>query len=311
MNQSRQSRRQFFRTCSGVLTSGAAACALDALGAESTGKSFQLQYILASSLFGTTALGEILPEVKRSGSEYIDIWPRRHADQREQIEKMGHGAFQELLRRHGVKLGISTRYDLGPYRLQDEISFVKKFGGRLIVCGAHAAAGKTVKEKVKSFVASMKTHVTVAEEQDVTIGIENHSGSLINTPDSIRYFGEFADSPKLGIALAPYHLPQEERVIARLITDLGPNMVHFYAWQHGMGCMKKLPKEQEMMQMPGYGPLDFTPVLAAMKKIDYRGWTEVFMHPVPRGIPILEPTAKVTEAINKSREYLAACLKKV
>jgi hypothetical protein len=46
-----------------------------------------------------------------------------------------------------------------------------------------------------------------------------------------------------------------------------------------------------------------------MKKIDYQGWTEIFMHPVPRGIPILETTAKVTAAINKSRAYLAECLK--
>ena len=63
--------------------------------------------------------------------------------------------------------------------------------------------------------------------------------------------------------------------------------------------------------MPGYGSLDFTPLLAAMKKTNYRGWTEVFMHPVPRGIPILEPTAKVTEAINKSRSYLEACVLRI
>ncbi len=27
----------------------------------------------------------------------------------------------------------------------------------------------------------------------------------------------------------------------RLIKDIGPKLLHFYAWQHGCGCHKKLP----------------------------------------------------------------------
>ena len=71
-----------------------------------------------------------------------------------------------------------------------------------------------------------------------------------------------------------------------------------------MGCHEKLPKEQELMQMPGRGDLDFTPILSALKKINFAGWTEIFMHPVPRGIPILETTADVTNEINRARHYL-------
>ena len=80
-------------------------------------------------------------------------------------------------------------------------------------------------------------------------------------------------------------------LVAQLIEDLGPGLALFYAWQHGMGCHEKLPKEQELMQMPGRGTLDFGPILSALKKIDYAGWTEIFMHPVPRGIPILDTAA--------------------
>ncbi len=87
-------------------------------------------------------------------------------------------------------------------------------------------------------------------------------------------------------------------------------MVHFYAWQHGHGCTRKLPKAEELLQMPGRGRLDFGPIVAALRRIEYRGWTEVFMHPVPRGIPILETTAKVTAEINRARDYLEACVRK-
>ena len=85
----------------------------------------------------------------------------------------------------------------------------------------------------------------------------------------------------------------------------------FYAWQHGDGCMTKLPKEQELLQMPGRGLLDFGPLVKALVDIKYQGWTEIFMHPVPRGIPILETAQEVTAEINKSRDYLAAKLKSV
>jgi sugar phosphate isomerase/epimerase len=267
---------------------------------------FRLNYILGSPMYGTTDLAEVLGEVRKTGAEWIDIWPRRHADHREQVEAMGHERFAELLKQHNVRLGAITRYDLGPYGLQDEMRVLKKLGGRVIVTGARNAQGKTLRDQVKAFVDNLGPHVAVAEQLGVAIGIENHSNSLIHTPDSIRYFAEFAASPHLGIALAPYHLPQEEETIARVITDLGPALVFFQAWQHGMGSAVKLPKDQEL-QMPGRGPLDFTPLLAALKQIGYRGFTEIFMHPVPRGIPILETTEAVTAEINRARDYLERC----
>jgi sugar phosphate isomerase/epimerase len=76
-----------------------------------------------------------------------------------------------------------------------------------------------------------------------------------------------------------------------------------------MGCHRKLPKEQELMQLPGRGRLDFVPIVAALKDINYKGWTEVFMHPVPRGIPIMPTTAEVTAEINRARDYLETCLR--
>ena len=75
-----------------------------------------------------------------------------------------------------------------------------------------------------------------------------------------------------------------------------------------MGSKDPLPKAQEMKQLPGYGELDFQPMVAALKNIGYGRRTSIFMHPVPRGIPILPTAAEVTAAVNRSREYLDACL---
>jgi sugar phosphate isomerase/epimerase len=62
------------------------------------------------------------------------------------------------------------------------------------------------------------------------------------------------------------------------------------------------------MQLPGRGEMDFVPIVAALKKINYSGWAEVFMHPVPRGIPIMPTAAEVTSQINSVRKYLELCL---
>jgi sugar phosphate isomerase/epimerase len=65
-----------------------------------------------------------------------------------------------------------------------------------------------------------------------------------------------------------------------------------------------LPKDEELSQLPGRGKLDFAPLIAALAKINYTGFTEVFMHPTPRGIPICATTAEVTAEVVRAREYL-------
>jgi sugar phosphate isomerase/epimerase len=275
---------------------------------------FELSYILASCMYGTMPLAEIVPEVKRIGSEHIDIWPRAHGNQREQVESMGHAAFAELLETHGVGLGISTRFDLGPFALAEEMEFAREFGASLIVCGSRGPkdlAGEELRAAVAEFAEALKPHIAAAEKHGIIIGIENHGSALIETPDSMKWLIEYTQSPHLGLALSPYHLPDNAQLVAELIEDLDEGLALFYAWQHGMGCHKKLPKDQELLQMPGRGALDFAPILAALKRINYSGWTEIFMHPVPRGIPILDSIADVTGEINRARSYLDALVQRV
>ena len=48
--------------------------------------------------------------------------------------------------------------------------------------------------------------------------------------------------------------------------------------------------------------------LIALKEIRFKGWTEIFMHPTPRGIPILETATLVTAEINRARAHLDSLL---
>lgn len=302
-------RRRFFARCAAGFSILAAS---RLAAAKETG--FALRYMLASCMYGKTRLEEILPEVDRIGASAIDIWPEVHGNQREQLEAMGPERFAELLRKHGVTLGCITRYDLGPFALQDEMRLAKRLGCGTIVTGARGPkglAGNELKHAITEFVAQLRPHLDAAEEAGVTLAIENHGNSLIESPDSLRWLVELCPQQSLGVAFAPYHLPQNPKLLAELIRNLGNRIAIFYAWQHGKGCMEKLPKEEELLQMPGRGPLDFLPILKALRDVNYRGFTEVFMHPVPRGIPIRPTVDETTAEINRARAHLETLLAKL
>ena len=272
---------------------------------------FTLKYLLGSAMYGDLPLATVIEETPKTGATHLDIWPRKHGTQREQMDEMGHEKVMKLLAKHGVKLACSTRYDLGPFKLDDEITVVKKFGGSVIVTGGKGPAGLSgdeLKNAVKDFVEQLKPTLAKAGENGITIAIENHGKNLIESPDALRWLAEFGKDLPLGIELAPYHLPQDTALLAGLIKDLGPKLTVFLAWQYGMGCMKPMPKDEELQQMPGRGPLDFTPLLKALKDINYTGFTQIFMHPTPRGIPILPTAAETTAEINRAKAYLEKCL---
>ena len=261
-------------------------------------------------MYGTLPLNLILNEAKKLNIDHIDIWPRKHGNQREQIDQMGLDNFSELLNVNNVKLGSITRYDLGPFKLQNEMKVCSKLGGNLLICagqGPKGLSGAKLKSAIKSFSEKMRPHVLAAEEKGIKIGIENHSGNLINSPDSLKWLLELLPSKNIGISLAPYHLEtigQTTEEIAQLIDTIGDRLFMFYAWQYGMGCMKKLPKEQELLQMPGRGKLDFNPIIQSLKDMNYSGYTSIFMHPFPRGISILPTAKETTNEIIRAKKYL-------
>ena len=301
------SRRQF-QTASAVGVGAAAMHAISPTIATAKPKpAFELNYMLASCMYGYMPVADIAKEVHKTSATSLDIWPKVHGNQREQLDEMGEEQFAALLKKHDVSLGCITQYKLGPFGLQNEMRLAQRLGCQTMVTGGRGPKGlkgKELKSAVAKFVEQMKPHLAVAEETGVTIAIENHGNNLIESPDSLKWLAELRSSKHLAVAFAPYHLPQDPQLLAKLIHSLGSSTAVFYAWQHGMGCHQKLPKEQELLQMPGRGDLDFAPIIGALKEIAYDGWVEVFMHPVPRGIPILPKIEQVTAEINRGVSYL-------
>jgi sugar phosphate isomerase/epimerase len=302
------SRRHF-------LQSLAATTAAAALPARAAAPAFQLKYLLASALYGDLPLASVLPEVAPSGCAGLDLWGKQHATHREEVDEMGIDAFEALLQKHQVQLICSTRYPLGPFGLQPEMPLVKRLGGSLIVCasrGPKNVEGAEAKAGIKEFLELMKPHADAAAEHGITLAIENHANALLYSPDSIRYWAEFNNHPALGLSFAPHHLNDHIAEIPQLIRDLGAkNMPFIYFQEYGIGSKQTVAKEIELEQLPGYGTLDYKPILQALKDIQFTGYAEIFMHPTPRGIPMLPTAPEITTAINKSRDHIESLLQAI
>ncbi|MDF1862669.1 MAG: sugar phosphate isomerase/epimerase [Verrucomicrobiales bacterium] len=278
---------------------------------------FALRYVLSSAMFGDLPLESVLAEASVTGAESVDIWRKVHATHREQVTEMGDPAFQELLTKHKTKMSVSTCYPLGPFKQDEEMRWVKKNGGSMTVCGSGGMGekdpvGEEAKKQVKAFFEKLKPHYELAEELGVTMAIENHKNAMLSSPDSIRYFVELNPSKNVGIAFAPHHLYDAVEDIPKLIREIGKEQLPFFYFQeHHSSSKTKMAKEEELKQMPGFGSLDYVPILEALKEIRFDGLSEIFMHPVPRGIPMLPTAKEISGVINESRDHLGACLAKV
>lgn len=305
-------RRSFLRTTSLALASSTTPGLTQAAGSP-----FRLRYVLSSAMYGSLPLEQVLASAKATGAESVDIWRKVHATHREQIAEMGDEAFQAALKKHGTRMDVSTCYPLGPFKQDDELRWVKKNGGRMTVCasggmGPRDPKGKEAKKQVKAFFEKLKPHYELAEELGVTMAIENHKNAMLSSPDSIRYFAELNPSKQVGVAFAPHHLHDAIEDIPKLIRDLGrENLPFLYCQEHHPSSKKKMSKEDELKQLPGFGSLDYVPILAALKEIKFDGLAEIFMHPVPRGIPMLPTAKEINTVIHQSRAYLSKCLTKV
>ncbi len=275
----------------------------------------QLKYLLASALFGDLKLETILPELKALGWGGLDLWCKPHGTQREEAEALGLGATAALCKKHEAPLICFTQYPLGPFALQKEMPALKRLGGNMFVTGAKGpknVRGAEAKAGIKAFLEQMKPHADAAAEQGITIAIENHADSLLSTPDSLRSWAELNRHPALGVAFAPHHLVEHVAEIPKLIRDLGAqNLPFFYFQEHGIGSKQQVAKDIELQQLPGFGTLDYRSILQALRDVSFRGWAEIFMHPTPRGIPILPTAGAITEALKKSLLHIEKLLTEV
>jgi len=232
--------------------------------------------------------------IARLGFEAIDIWSAHngcpHLD--DVAERLGPDGLKELLARHNLELFAFSVYKGGYGRYAELLG---KAGGGVAVQGsAPPCEPEELNARMRKFIEELKPLAELAEQHNSYLAIENHVGALLCTLDSLKAFVDINTSPRLGIALAPYHIQTLKVSVPEAIHICGEQLFYFYAWQN----------YPDLEQLPGIGPTDMTPWIQALADIRYQGYVNPFMHGHP------EPDVMAVN-LAKSRGYLKDCFRKV
>jgi sugar phosphate isomerase/epimerase len=287
-------RRRFMRHTVAGAGMAAGAPLLQCLAAAKLepGARWQCRLSTSSILFKDLSLEDACGRIAALGFEAVDIWSAYdkcpHLD--DALSRLGAAGLKALLAKHRLELCAFSVYVGGYAKYAALLGGVG--GGVAIQGGAGPCPPAEITARMRAFFEGLKPQIELAEKYNSRLAIENHGSALLDSLDSFKAFVDLNTSPRVGIALAPYHLQAIGASVEEAIRICGRQLLFFYAWQ----------KEPELAQLPGVGPADFTLWLRALAQVNYPGYVNPFMH------GHAQPEAMAT-ALAKSRDYLRQCAK--
>jgi sugar phosphate isomerase/epimerase len=287
LNQIRMLNRREFLTATAT---AAASCTLARpafSAAEAQAAPWRLRLSTSSIHFKDLPIEQACERIAGLGFEAIDIWCAYdkcpHLD--DVATRLGPDGLKQLLAKHKLKLYAFSTY-VGGYAKYAEL--LGKAGGGVAIQGSPGPCKpEELTPKMKEFLESLKPLAELAEKHDSRLAIENHGNALLDSLDSFKAFVDLNRSPRLGLALAPYHLQSIKAPVEEAIVVAGKQLFFFYAWQNRPG----------VEQLPGHGSTDFKPWLQALAKTGYKSYVNPFMHGHVE-------TEIMSVALAKSRDYL-------
>ena len=287
-------RREFLTAVAvGATASAASRSTLDPRATMGeTAKPWALWLSASSINFQDLPIEQACQRIAALGFEGIDIWSAHegcpHLD--DVLNRLGPAGLRHVLTEHELKLFSFSVYR-GGYRRYAQL--LGQAGGGIAVRGStRPCKPKELIPRMRDFLDSLQTDVELAERYESFLAIENHGNALLDSLDSLKAFVEMNRSPRLGIALAPYHLQALNASVVEAIEICGNQLLFFYAWQRADG----------IEQLPGHGSTNLAPWLAALAKAGYGGYVNPFMH------GDVKPDA-MSRALATSRDYLIDCAK--
>ena len=212
-----------------------------------------------------------------------DITPRKRAEVRRQADEAG----LEIIGLHWLLAKTEGFYLTSPdeevrHRTAEYLGELARlnadFGGKVLVCGSpqqrNLLPGVSRAEAMGYAADVFRRVLLVLEETDVVVALEplgpDETDFLVTTPDAVE-LAEMIGSPQVRLHLDCKAMATESIPIADLIRQNGSLLAHFHA-------------NDANLQGPGFGRLDFIPILGALGQIDYTGWVSVEVFDYTPGI---------------------------
>lgn len=287
----RLNRRGFLSRAAHTAAVAAASPALMATGpAIAAEDRWKMKLSTSSIQFKSLPIEKVCQKIAELGFEAIDIWSAHagcpHLDDVQ--KRLGANGLKEVLEKNHLKLCAFSVYH-GGYRRYAEL--LGASGGGVAIHGsARACAPKELTSRMKAYLEALEPEAELAEKHNSYVAVENHGHALLDSVDSLKAFVDLNRNPRIGIALAPYHIQGRKESVEEAIRVAGKQLFFFYAWQRAGATQ----------QLPGIGPTDCTSWIKALASIGYSRYVNPFMHGEP------EPET-MAAALAKSRDYLEKC----
>lgn len=166
-------------------------------------------------------------------------------------------------------------------------------GGRVMVCGSpqqrNLLPGVTRDQAMEYAAEVFRAVVPVLEETDIVIALEplgpQETDFMVTTADAVE-LAQMIGSPQVRLHLDCKAMVTESTPIADLIRQHHAMLAHFHA-------------NDANLQGPGFGELDFLPILEALGQVDYQGWVSV---------EVFDYTPGIERLVRESIDYMQQCL---
>ena len=245
-----------------------------------------MPFAICNEIFENWTIDDTMAFVAKTGYDGIEIAPFTLAksvtqiteDQRKQIRDAAKrnrltvtGIHWVLAKTEGLHIthpDPAVRERTAKY-LCELVDFCHDIGGHIIVVGSpkqrNLMEGVTP-EKAWDFArTTFGPAVAGALRRGITICLEPLAPSetnFINTAaEAIRFVNQFR-SPSFKIILDVKAMSSESKPIPQIIEESWPHFAYFHA-------------NDKNLKGPGFGDVDFKPIAAALRKVDYQGFVSV------------------------------------
>jgi len=255
---------------------------------------WQMRLSTSSIHYMELPIEQACEKIAALGFTGIDIWSAHekcpHLD--DVAQRLGGKGLKELLDKHQLELFAFSVYQGGYARYAELLG---QAGGGVAVQGSAAPCPPSeLKARMREFLEKLKPLAELAEKYNSYLALENHGNALLDSLDSLKAFVDLNRCPRLGLALAPYHIQRLQASVPEAIRICGQQLFFFYAWQ----------LEKGVKQLPGVGATDMLPWIRALSEVKYRGHVNPFAHSHPG-------TELMSASLRTARQYLLDCCRKI
>ena len=254
-----------------------------------------MKYAICNETFGQWPLEKALQLSKETGYTGWEVAPfmltenirtfdaaSRHA-YRLAVESAGleiiglHWLLAKTTGLHLTTMDQQVRQRTSDY-VRGLIDLCADLGGKVMVLGSpqqrNVPEGQTMESALSNAAEVIRDVVPQLEKRGVQIALEplgHEEGNFLNTAAEARQLQAMIQSPQVKLHLDVKAMSDEPTSIVKIIRDNADAMIHFHA-------------NDPNRQGPGMGDVDFVPILAVLKEIDYRGWISVEVFDYTPGI---------------------------